>query len=676
MPAGLPARAVWVLVLVTMVAIAVAVSTLLWSLRVRELNRAGQDTAGLARMLLEQTVQSIDAVDMLLRGTQDRLQSSFGKRLELDSGAVRLLLASRTAAMHQVRGLFVVDAQGRIVNGAPQDPDALADRMVADQDYFRVLAGERRERLFIGRPVQDPHDHSLTLHLARRLAGPDGSFRGVAVAALDLSYFETLYGSLTLEFVRPVSLYFDDGTVLANWPRSQTALGEHAAEFPDAALRADVVQLHTHVSGNGARAVRAFARSARFPLVVGVTSDEIGALAVWRETAAPIVLGAAFMCLLIVVIGVFVTDRLRRQEELQRVRGEAEERFRGTVESVMDAIVATDEQQRILLFNPAAERMFGLRAVEVLGQPLDRLLPERFRDGHGRHIERFVRSGQRSMAMSNAAQASGRRRDGTEFPIESTISQTIVGAQRQLTVVLRDVTARRQAEAELHAMNRQLRDLSTALEGVREQERARISRELHDDLGQQLTGLKLDLAWLLGKLADGRTPAPDKVQGMRRHMDEAIAAVRRIATELRPAILDDLGFAEAVSAHGEDFKRRTGIGVRLELEAADRVGDGERATALFRIVQEALTNVARHSGAGEVHIRLVAEDGGLALTVSDDGRGFGGRAEGAAGIGLISMRERASALGGAFEIRSHPGAGTVVAVRLPLDRAQVQGGAA
>jgi signal transduction histidine kinase len=203
---------------------------------------------------------------------------------------------------------------------------------------------------------------------------------------------------------------------------------------------------------------------------------------------------------------------------------------------------------------------------------------------------------------------------------------------------------------------------------VREQERGRIAMELHDDLGQQLTGLKLELSWLSGRVKEGRQATAEEVGAMRQLLDTAIASVRRIATELRPLILDDLGFGEAVAWQTAEFAKRSGLKVDLDLQAQALVKDDVVATALFRIVQESLTNVVRHAGASSVQVRLTSDEDHLVLTVCDNGGGIVAGGRSGTGIGLVSMRERATALGGQLKIAGEPGAGTTIEVILPLAR--------
>lgn len=245
----------------------------------------------------------------------------------------------------------------------------------------------------------------------------------------------------------------------------------------------------------------------------------------------------------------------------------------------------------------------------------------------------------------------------------------MIGGKSQMTAVLRDVTQRRRAEADLHQLNAQLRELSSSLQDVREQERSRISRELHDDLGQQLTGLKLELAWLSSRIKEGRELPLDRVTDMKGMLDVAITSVRRISTDLRPLILDDLGFAEAVEWHVAEVAKRSHLKIVLNLPAHELVNDDARATALFRIVQESLTNILRHAQAHNVHVSLSSNGESLCLRIQDDGIGMPEKIR-VGGIGLVSMRERVNALGGEFRISTafdseiHPG--VLIEVMLPL----------
>ncbi|HXD41467.1 MAG TPA: PAS domain S-box protein [Ramlibacter sp.] len=662
-----PTRAIGSLAMLTLVLVAVCLAFLLWDMRKRELEHASLDTIALAHIIREETEQTFDRVDLVLRGVQERMQTAYGSGLALDGVPVRLLLSARIFGIRQLGALFLLDADGRVVNSSSEN-EALGVRQ-NDQEYYQVFASGRFDGLYIGKPVRDATHGGWTLHVARAFSGTDGKLRGVAVAAMSVLQLEQGYRSIK-EGARPMALYLADGTLVASLPHRENMIGEFAPELRNQALPApgDEVRMVDHPTGDGGREAFALGRTGRFPLLVSVPNEEELALATWRENSIALILGALLVCTFILTASSLLKRGVIRQAELARALRDANDRYHQTIDSVMDAIVAVDESHNILLFNPAAERMFGLAKADMIGQPLARLVPERVREAHVLHMDRFMCTRGESRAMAANVEITGLRADGTEFPIESTISQTLIEGRPQLTAVLRDITQRRRSEENLHEMNRQLRSLSSSLQAVREQERTRIAMELHDDLGQQLTGLKLELSWLGGRLKEGRQATPEEVGAMRRLLDTAIASVRRIATDLRPLILDDLGFGEAVAWQTAEFAKRSGLDIAIDLQAQELVKDDVVATALFRIVQESLTNVVRHAGATSVQVRLASDGSDLVLTVRDNGTGIAGGPRAGSGIGLVSMRERATALGGQLRIVGEPGAGTTIEVTLPLGR--------
>ena len=218
---------------------------------------------------------------------------------------------------------------------------------------------------------------------------------------------------------------------------------------------------------------------------------------------------------------------------------------------------------------------------------------------------------------------------------------------------------------ERRQLDDQLRALSDRLEAIREEERTGIAREIHDQLGQALTALKLDIAWLARRLPGASEPVAAKLAEMIGSADELLGAVRRISAELRPGILDDVGVLAAIEWQAEEFARRTGVPCRVHSDLGDLQLDRDLATATFRIFQEALTNVARHAGATAVAVDLRLDRGCLRLQISDDGTGLpdSGRRS---GLGLLGMRERARRLGGECVIRDRDPRGTVVSLVIPV----------
>lgn len=232
--------------------------------------------------------------------------------------------------------------------------------------------------------------------------------------------------------------------------------------------------------------------------------------------------------------------------------------------------------------------------------------------------------------------------------------------------IQRDVTSQYRAYEQLSESQQQLRALAARLQRVREEERTAIAREIHDELGQALTGLKLDIAWMKRRLPRDHEALAQCASVIQR-IDGTLRAVRRIATELRPSVLDQLGLAAAIEWQGQEFGGRTGLEVIMHICPDGAPIPDDIGSSAFRILQESLTNVARHAKATRVTIRLDQTPEFLTLEIVDDGEGIPPtRMGGTASLGLIGMRERAVACGGELNVNGPPGGGTTVALRVPL----------
>jgi two-component system sensor kinase len=352
--------------------------------------------------------------------------------------------------------------------------------------------------------------------------------------------------------------------------------------------------------------------------------------------------------------------------------GAREARMMAIIRSSKEAIITIDEHQRIVIFNPMAEQVFGCSAMDAVGAPLDRFIPERFRAAHTHHVEQFGGTGVSDRQMGTQRVLSGLHVNGEEFPLEASISQVRDGNTRLYTVMLRDITDRVKAEHAQRQAREELRELSANLQKIREEEKTRIARELHDDLGQQLTALKMDIASVEEALdASAGAPVRTQMQNMRRLIDVTVASLRRIAADLRPVMLDDLGLIPAIEWLSNDFTNRHGIDVECDIETGDARFTEAGATALFRIVQEALTNVARHADASLVMLSLRAENQDLVLRIADNGQGTQRAAEPAGkSFGLLGIRERVHILGGAVDIQTAHGKGFVLTATIPAQTVQ------
>jgi two-component system, NarL family, sensor histidine kinase UhpB len=466
----------------------------------------------------------------------------------------------------------------------------------------------------------------------------------------------------------------------------------------------------------------------------------------------------------------------------------------GAFHAESEALITVDEQQRIVMINPAAQRMFGVSADQALSTPLARFIPERHRAAHDRLVREFAHAAVAEKSRRKRGAIVGVRANGEEFPAEASISRMDVvgdfGTRRYFTVLLNDLSAESSIKAQLERLKRsmrqvfelvpaaiwitdgdeivfanraceelfgaqgrealvgrsmysllhvdshrsvrhkiaqalatdrplpmlreriarldgamrdvviavaglpdhgqtavqmiisditeherenaevarsrhELRRLSASLVDAREEERRRIARELHDELGQRLTALKMELSTLATHPQAGALGA--RITAMLDMVDETVASVRRIATDLRPLMLDDLGLNAAIEWLANSWARRMGIAVTLRLGKADPPVSEAASIALYRMVQEALTNIARHAHASAVQIEIRRQLNELVLTVQDNGVGFPEPLTYPEGShGLMGLRERAYMLGGELEIDNATGGGGRISVRLPM----------
>jgi PAS domain S-box-containing protein len=507
----------------------------------------------------------------------------------------------------------------------------------------------------------------------------------------------------------------------------------------------------------------------------------------WRDAAGEV--GG------IVIFTEDITERHLAEEALRS----NEAKMQGIVSSAMDAIISVDEQQRIVVFNQAAEKIFQCTASDALGSSLDRFIPSRYGEAHRGYIRRFAEASLTSCSARAPDALTAIRNNGEEFPIEIAVSQIQAGKEKIYTAILRDIsrrkraedglraseerlrllgdnlpnsmvyqythepdgrprflyvsagierlnglkaedvlkdadvfhrqllpgelpalleaervsardlsvferevqmllpngqlrwmhlrsrprslpdgrviwdgvqtdiTERKRAEHELRRSEEQLRALAARVQSVAEEERLRISRELHDQLGQALTAIKMDLDWLARKRAAPGEAQEEQIRGTMELVDSTIGLVRKLSAELRPAVLDTFGLSAALELQAEEFQRRTGIQCSVQA-APGRVGlSAEQRIAVFRICQEVLTNIVRHAGASRVDVTLAGTGGHVVFAVQDDGKGFNVESlDNRHSLGILGMQERAFMVGGVLDVNSAPGAGTRITLRIPL----------
>ncbi|MFI5395388.1 MAG: PAS domain S-box protein [Candidatus Binatia bacterium] len=358
-----------------------------------------------------------------------------------------------------------------------------------------------------------------------------------------------------------------------------------------------------------------------------------------------------------------MTASLEQRNRAEEALRSAHEFSGHVVQSATDAIYALDIEGRFTFVNHHSCEITGYSREELLGHPYSMLfgdaalarVNELFRQTAVRGI--LVRGIELELPRTDGAQRTVR------FSIEPlTQDGTITG----VVGTAEDVTDRKVAELQLEQSRAQLRALSGRLLSIQEEERTRISREVHDELGQALTALKLDLVAVREHLPARQRPLRERTQAMINLVDRTIGSVQRIAADLRPGMLDDLGLLATIEWQLQDFQHRTGIQTRLRASPEDLVVDPARSTTVYRVLQEALTNVARHANAVEADVALHTDDGGLVLEVRDNGKGISSEEiTNPQALGLSGMRERVRAWGGNVHISGIRGKGTVVTVYIP-----------
>ncbi|TFG91708.1 MAG: PAS domain S-box protein [Syntrophobacterales bacterium] len=341
--------------------------------------------------------------------------------------------------------------------------------------------------------------------------------------------------------------------------------------------------------------------------------------------------------------------------------------------SILDAIpqaVVGLHQRRINFANNAVETIFGWHREELIGKSITMIYRNEEDADTIAGLFYSVLENQRTFITEFPC----RRKDGREILCRMKASR--IGERlrdRYIVVTYEDITEQKKAEEELEWSRQELRDLSAHLQSVREKESTRIARKIHDELGQSLTALQMDLSWLESRLLEETQPIRTKPQQMTRLVDTTIESVHKIMTELRPSLLDDLGLPAAIEWQTDDFQKRSGIRCKASLNCSETLINKELATTIFRIFQETLTNIARHSKATQCRVSLTEDGKELCLEVTDNGIGITReQINDHQSFGMIGMRERAHLWGGTVHVRGGNFQGTTVTVTIPLDKGDTQ----
>jgi len=360
-----------------------------------------------------------------------------------------------------------------------------------------------------------------------------------------------------------------------------------------------------------------------------------------------------------------VIKRVLDDERMRREKRQAESKYRSLVEQIpaITYIAALDAPNKLLYISPQTA-LLGFAAEDWLADPGIRLR-QIHADDRARVLEQYEHSRLSGEPLRCEYRMLTRSGKVLWFSDRASVVRDESGTGLFLQGVMTNITSAKQKEQQLLESRELMRSLARHQVGVREEERSRIARDVHDELGQKLTALQLEVSMLSARHHDGAPELGHKLRGLLALIDATMDSVRAIAADLRPPVLD-LGLVPAIEWQVQEFQRRTGVACELAVGDDDIDLDAERATAVFRMLQEALTNVARHARATQVEITLMREGDRLRLTVEDNGVGMPSkRPRGNKSFGLLGLRERALMAGGEVSIDSQPGR-TMVRIALPL----------
>ena len=375
-----------------------------------------------------------------------------------------------------------------------------------------------------------------------------------------------------------------------------------------------------------------------------------------EHSAAPILTGEGRV---IGVVLVFRDVAERRRERIATAEQAA------LLELTQDSVFVIDMEGRVQFWSRGAEAMLGYTRAEAAGKIAHELLCTEFPEPFTEIIATLTRVGHWEGDMIKTA------KDGRRVVVAGrwALQRGKRGEPPRTLVVNSDITERRRGEELLVLQTEQLRALADRLQQVREEDRKRVARDLHDQIGQILTAIKMDMSWISRHLPEPAGAVLARLKESIQLIDDGVKTVRTICSRLRPGVLDDLGLAAAIEWQAGEFASRNGVTCEVSLPPVDLHLDGDRATATFRIFQECLTNVIRHAQAKQVRVALRQEEGNIVLVVEDDGVGFcrPDLSNSLGSLGLLGMKERAQFCGGDVHISSSPGKGTTVTVRVPVD---------
>lgn len=631
------------------------------------------------RLQMEAVDRHSDAAHAYAHAFEDHLTQTF-KFIELtlinalsNPGDPAQTGPAFTAALRRapyLRSLALVDAQGTIL--ASSEPRDLGVRIVRT-DFLPLTSGPRAilrvgppwagRNFHDGRAASreqplEPETQSLISVLLDVELG-DGTWTTL-LAAVNTEHFLNHYETRLGADAGLVELLRYDGTLLLSTDTARKPGMRSTGDMLASRLeKRDIGQFRQQLA-NGRDVLTAFRASTNYPFTIVVHLDKDYGLAGWRRAAAQTL---AVVCVALLVALAFAGLYFVRTERAAVQHDAALKQLRlqgAALDAAANSIIIANREATIEWANPAFCALSGYGMHEVLGQSVAKLVksgsqaPEAYRELWHAVLAGKVWHGE----LIN------RRKDGTRYLEGQTITPVCDehGAVQHFIAVKQDITERRQSE-------KRMEELSRHLVVVQESARRRLSGELHDRTSPNLAAIAVNLDIMAEALLEAPSPMlSERLEDIRALIEDTAASIREICSDLRPPVLDYAGLAAALESYAKQFHRRTGIALRIDCSHSAIRLPPEQETMLFRIVQEALTNCAKHSRAGAIHVRLKLDATPVSLLVSDDGIGFDPQALGktthTGGLGILTMREMAELSGGHFMLESAPGMGTRIKVEI------------